>query len=322
MASDSFFFRASSLGRLWSAYSQMARRQCVGLNVQGICHHNHTGPGMLSGLGSLDAGADAEATQSPYLQRLQKDIARTQHYIHQADAAIAKLEAKLQIGEATAPAADAESHLQLKKDTIAKFEAYRRLAYTVDGNDVIGVATACSVTDRLVQEQQRSLEQLTRAQQNQKLELNTLRLNLADYRQISTMIDEQIELKRALTEELERKIDHIRSHARDDGVLTTKLSKLDDRLSEAEAWATRFRLHLQYILNDHGPLAVSTVRQLVAARLHAGAEDGASIIQDDGGWCAFDGGADGIVNVLLMHNLIETRDDDGGPVYRLREYGQ
>lgn len=277
---------------------------------------------MLSGLGSSDAGAEAGATQGPYLQRLQKDIARTQNYIHQADAAIAKLEAKLHIGDATAPAADAGSQVQLKRDTIAKFEAYRRLAYSVDGNDVIGVATACSVTDRLVQEQQRNLEQLTRAQQNQKLELNTLRLNLADYRQISTMIDEQIELKRAQTEELQRKIDQIRSHARDDGVLTTKLSKLDHRLSEAETWAAGFRLHLQYVLKDHGPLALSTVRQLVAARLHAGAGDGAPIAQDDGGWCAFDGGADGIVNVLLMNNLIETRDEDGGPVYRLREYGQ
>ena len=278
---------------------------------------------MLSELGSWDAGQEAEAAQSPYQQRLEKDIARTEHYIRQADAAIAKLEAKLQIGDATAPAADAGSQLQLKRDTIAKFEAYRRRAYSVDGNDVIGVATACSVTDRLVQEQLRNLEQLTRAQLNQKLEFNTLMLNLADYGQISTMIDEQIELKQALTEELQRRIDQIRSHARDDDdVLTTKLSRLDDRLREAEGWAAGFRLHLQYILRDHGPVAVSTVRQLVAARLHAGAEDSTTTFEDDGGWCAFDGGADGIVNVLLMNNLIETRDDDDGPVYRLREYGQ
>ncbi|CAH2354262.1 hypothetical protein CLIB1423_15S02212 [[Candida] railenensis] len=286
---------------------------------------------LLSSFNTGDSSSKV-TTSSAYKQRLSKDISRTEEFIRQADAAILKLEK----GEDLQQQKESDI-LNTKKRVIAQYEAFSRLAYFPDKNDVIGTATAYSVTQSLVREQKEILSSWRSETRANKVESGYLQMILDDYQQLSGLIDSEIERKQERLEALDSKIGNLEklrsSLSEDSDTLerraAEKRSQSVDKLKlEARGADRKVSSYLKYIMiessKNHGTdidAGSQFIRQLVEGRTSQSDESAANS-EVDGGWVESPpDGLNELIKILVLNDVVIQHELGDTVFYKLRDYG-
>lgn len=185
--------------------------------VKDIISRSNKSP--LDGKETIDESAKIQQT---YIRKLQNDINLTSSFIEQADASIEDLVLKSQTGQ--------NNNISLKKEIIALSDTYGKLPYLSEKGDVIGIATASTVINTLVQQQTEANNYLTKKIEKDTNELNLLNGLHIDYERILQLVDEKIVSVQKQLNEIRQKTASLSP------VLNTNLlqiNSLDSKLSEA-----------------------------------------------------------------------------------------
>lgn len=286
---------------------------------------------LLSSFNTGDATSKVSSSSSAYKQRLAKDISRTEEFLRQADAAILKLEKAEDFQK------NENDILNTKKRVIAQYEAFSRLAYFPDKNDVIGTATAYSVTQSLVREQKEILSSWRSETRANKVESGNLQMLLDEYKQLSGLMDSEIERKQERLEALDSKIgklEKLRSSLSEDSdtlerSIAEKRSQSVDKLKlEARSADRKVSSYLKYILMESSKnygtdvdAGLQFIRQLVEGRTSQ-LNVFAANSEDDGGWVESPpDGLNDLVKILVLNDIVVQHEIGDTVFYKLRDYG-
>lgn len=260
-----------------------------------------------------------EDPETAYRQRLLKDIERTELYIRHANSAIEQLDSGDRGGTLVG------NEVEKKKEIIARYEAYKTLSYFPDKNDVIGTATASSVTSALVKQQQEAIHRYRAGAREAKADNRRMQLVLSDFEQLDLLLADEIAAKTRDAAVVEDKITQIRSQGGE--ATQDEVDEIVSKtLSDTKKVYNKYLSHLKYILLEYtsgNPMVsldecMDLIQRLIYGRLGAGSEG-----YDGLGWIEVDISKYGnleLVKLLLLNDLIIGRDNYPN-VYRLREFG-
>lgn len=166
---------------------------------------------------------DSARIQSKYIRRLQTDIHLVSSFINQANTSIEKLISK----NSNTSQEDIGS---LKKDIIALSDTYERLPYLSDKGDVIGIATASTIIDNLIQQQNEASIHLNEKNVkafNERISMDAL---VEDYSRFLQLIDQRIITDQSKLNEI-----HQKTISMDEEPVTrsVQINALDTKLNEA-----------------------------------------------------------------------------------------
>lgn len=129
------------------------------------------------------------AAQETYVKKLHGDIERTRAFLEQAKLATTKLRDELAV-----PNPDWDPTTQQQAHIVALFESYRKLPYMAMKNDLIGIATAASLTKRAVSDQRHTSGVLAAENEVLEREMAKNAQVLADYEEIDELIKQRVQL--------------------------------------------------------------------------------------------------------------------------------
>lgn len=181
---------------------------------------------------------DTAKIQTTYIKRLQNDINLTTAFINQANASIERLVSK---NEAESP----EDLITLKKNIIALCDTYGRLPFLSDKSDVIGIASASSIIENLIQQQREASSYLDKINETNSQAILSKQALVEDYARLLKLIDQKLITGQGKLEEIDQKSGNIEL----DPVSKSQLVKaLDNKLEEARQSEYSLLTHLKRII--------------------------------------------------------------------------
>lgn len=270
--------------------------------------------------------------QLNYLNQLENNISTTKTFLAQADNAIKKLEehiAKTRAeNEAQKPALDS------KRRVLALYDTYKRLAYTNDKNDSIGIASASKITNDLVKEHKDASEWLGASRDAHVEAASSTDALISDYREIVLLAEEKLASNPQKLEELVKKRTVLNTNPL---TLDESIRAIDEQLAEAARVQKSLASHLKRVVmkftafldwKNESNLDENDVKENVVAiyklidklveRLVR------HISRGDDPWTEHTPGPDEyIVKIMLRNELVVSRADSTGEVMflKLREFG-
>lgn len=267
--------------------------------------------------------AISNPVQEAYEKKLSKDIDRTLKFLHQAKQALEKLE-----GEPVNEHELWTDETRRKAHTLALYEMYQKLPYTVMKNDLLGTATAAYITGKAVVQQTEATEELKKGNVELQQELNVLKTTLADYKTMLMLLEKRIaghpgrvkameqKLHNAqhVDDELSEKTEHVRE-------ATASIKKVEDKLQQHMARVVT-KLHAMLDWENTGMVDEDTFKMKIKHSMQLLQQLVLRLVQDPEKWVPVSSGSPEEQVVQLMHrnNLIEI-NSTGEFSIRLRNYG-
>lgn len=265
------------------------------------------------------------AAQETYVRKLRHDIERTNTFLKQAREAVQKLEETSVVNELWTAETERAARI------LALYEAYVRLPYLTMKNDLIGIATAASLTRKAVTEQAEATKQLANENSVIDEETGQLKTILADYKAVLALLEDRIgqhpdrmaELQAKLRDsqplevELAQKLASI--------VSATELAKkMDDRMHQHVKRVVT-KLHALLDWENTSMVDESTFKKNILQSLALVNSLVAKLVSSEPGaekWVHVTPGSadEKLVQVMLRSNLIHVREHEGYEV-RLRDFG-
>lgn len=252
---------------------------------------------------------DSAKIQTTYIRRLENDIHLVSSFINQANVSIEKLILKTKN-------ASHEDLISLKKDIIALSDTYGRLPYLSDKSDVIGIASASSIIDSLIQQQTEANIHLNKKNEIDSYEIKSKQDLVEEYKRLLQLIDQKHVTEQEKLEEIDQKtsvmeLDPI-SKALQIGALNIKLDEA--RQSENLLSTYLRRIIVKYLalsdwesqqviteekLQENVNMCIELIDKLVVSSINSTA------------WVEIDPNKieSKFINHLLMNNTIISRDD-------------
>ena len=252
---------------------------------------------------------DSAKIQTTYIRRLENDIHLVSSFINQANVSIEKLILKTKN-------ASHEDLISLKKDIIALSDTYGRLPYLSDKSDVIGIASASSIIDSLIQQQTEANIHLNKKNEIDSYEIKSKQGLVEEYKRLLQLIDQKHVTEQEKLEEIDQKtsvmeLDPI-SKALQIGALNIKLDEA--RQSENLLSTYLRRIIVKYLalsdwesqqviteekLQENVNMCIELIDKLVVSSINSTA------------WVEIDPNKieSKFINHLLMNNTIISRDD-------------
>lgn len=260
--------------------------------------------------------------QEAYEKKLSKDIDRTQKFLRQAKQALEKLDE---------PANEHElwtEETRQKARTLALFEVYQKLPYTVMKNDLLGTATAAHLTGEAVVQQTAATEEFGNINAELQRELDGLRVTLADYKSMLALLEKRIAGHPSRVKAMEQKL-HNAQHVDDElsekteqvREATARIKKVEDKLQQHMARVVT-KLHAMLDWENTGMVDEDTFKRRIKQSMQLLQQLVLRLVQDSERWVPITAGSPEEQLVQLMHrnNLIEI-DNSGELAIRLRNYG-
>lgn len=264
------------------------------------------------------------AAQETYLKRLEGDLERTKKFLEQAKAANNKLAQEV-----------SEDHWDedTRKDVelLSLLEVHQLLPYMPMKNDLIGIATAASLTKRAVIEQTQASDLIENEVKRVQTETKDLERILADYKEFDKLLQEKIRSHPAQMESLEMQLHQSRSleeelehELRQGQIAVEKIKKVEERLYQhVRRVVTKLHAFLDWenaSMMDEAMFKESIRRSLslITQMVKLLVANGPTLDK----WVKITAGApeEKIVQVMMRNNLIYVRQREGMEV-RLREFG-
>lgn len=137
------------------------------------------------------------ATQKTYVKKLRSDIERTKRFVEQAEKAILQLKEEKADFDKQKEIMNEDSMRSMssskKAHLIALYEVYKQLPYLAIKNDLIGIATATTLTTKAVQEQARASKALKSENEAIQNEIPELESILSEYKQVNDYFQTDID---------------------------------------------------------------------------------------------------------------------------------
>lgn len=260
--------------------------------------------------------------QEAYEKKLNRDIDRTQKFLRQAEQALEKLDE---------PANEHElwtEETRQKAHTLALYEVYQKLPYTVMKNDLLGTATAAHLTGEAVVQQTAATEEFGDINSELQQELEGLRATLADYKSMLALLEKRIAGHPSRVKAMEQKL-HNAQHVDDELSEKTELvreamariKKVEDKLQQHMARVVT-KLHAMLDWENTGMVDEDTFKRRIKQSMQLLQQLVLRLVQDSEKWVPITAGSPEEQLVQLMHrnNLIEI-DNSGELAIRLRNYG-
>lgn len=156
-------------------------------------------------------------TQSLYLHKLQSDLERTEQFLGQAERAILELKkeqkAAEEENESTTWSMSDESRTR-KVHLLALHEVYKQLPYLASKNDLIGIATAATITTNAVKEQSKASKCLGTQNAQELRDVESLEEILMDYQELNKILRQRIQCHPQKMAQLEESISDLGSLTR------------------------------------------------------------------------------------------------------------
>lgn len=259
---------------------------------------------------------DSARIQTTYIRRLENDIHLASSFINQANVSIEKLILKTRN-------ISHEDQIFLKKDIIALSDTYGRLPYLSDKSDVIGIASASSIIDSLIQQQTEASIHLNKKNEVESYEIASKRTLFEDYKRLLQLIDQKRVTERGKLEEIDLKTSAMElypiSKALQVGALNVKLDEA--RQSENLLSTYLKRIVIKYLaLNDwelqqvmteeklqqNVNMCIELIDKLVAPSINSIGKE-----ETESSWVEVDPNKiqSKLINHLLMNDIIISRDD-------------
>lgn len=267
-----------------------------------------------------------------YLNQLENNITATRTFIEQANEAIRKLEESVKVNSETER--PRKPTLEAKRRVLALHDAYRRLAYTNDKNDSIGIASASKITKDLLREQKEANSWLVASKDEYKESSASLEALISDYREILLLAEEKLASNPRKIEVTTKKMAQI---AQEELTLDGSIRVIDEQLAEAALVQKSLASHLKRVimkftafldfknesalderaLKDTVIAIYKLIDKLVEKLVR-------TVSRGDDPWTEHRPGPDEyIVKVMLRNELVVSRNDSTSEVMflKLREFG-
>lgn len=287
--------------------------------------------------------APRNVSQEVYRRKLAADIARTKTYIQQAKTGIESLELQYgpcpevynetqfdnlsggeKMGQNWMPETCRQAHL------LAHYEVYKQMPYQPMKTDLIGIATALTLTLEAVIQQNDASNKIQHANNRRNDEIAELNTILADYKLAHSLIKDRIKKHPQRMAEMQQKIDKCTTY---EAEVESKLARVQEISDRAKSKEEKLHLHLQrvilkvYAMMDWGNAnfmdedtfkksiagSVSLIKSLVSKL--------AENLQEK--WVPVAAGTaeERLVEVMARNDLLLLRENNGLEV-QLRSYGQ
>lgn len=261
--------------------------------------------------------------QETYLKRLEGDIERTKKFLEQAQAANTKLERELSNEPLDEESEDLVNLLGL-------FEVYKLLPYMPMKNDLIGIATAVSLTKNAVLEQSKAISMIRDENEATKTEIQRLENILADYAEFDELLQARVQQHPARMEELEQQLHGSRSleteleHQIEFGQKSVdQLKKVEDKMYQhVKRVVTKLHALLDWenasmmdedMFKESLRRSIALINRMIKSLVSQGTKQTK--------WVQVPAGPEEkLVQVMLRNNLIHVRNGNGLEI-RLREFG-
>lgn len=264
------------------------------------------------------------AAQETYVKRLEGDIERTKKFLEQAKAANNKLSQ-----EVTDDNWDDETRECV--ELLSLLEVHKLLPYMPMKNDLIGIATAASLTKTAVMEQSQASDLMENEISIIQNETQDIERILEDYKEFDRLLQEKIRRHPAQMESLEMQLHQSRSleeeleHRLAEGqTAVAKVKKVEERLYQhvkrvvAKLHALLDWENASMMDEDMFKESIKRSLTLINQMVKLLVTHGPSLDK----WIKVTAGApeEKIVQMMMRNNLIYARERNGMEV-RLREFG-
>lgn len=272
-------------------------------------------------LQSIDLPADhssQSAAQDTYIKRLREDMERTRTFLRQATEANGLLENEVS-GENWDESSKRQAHL------VALYEAYKKLPYMAMKNDLIGIATAASLTKKAVAEQRQASAEI--ANENAEIEEATVLQSqlLADYTEINDLLNQRILAHPDSMNKLRKKLDESQPLEVE---LASKLESVQNATASMKSVEDRMYQHVKrvvtklYALQDWENASVmdeKTFKTSIRLALSLIVRLVTNLLSPQEKWIAapVGGPEEKLLLVMMRNNLVVVRGNE----VRLRDYG-
>ncbi|CUM48377.1 unnamed protein product [Debaryomyces tyrocola] len=258
---------------------------------------------------------DSAKIQTTYIRRLENDIHLASSFINQANVSIEKLILKTRNSSH-------EDLISLKKDIIALSDTYGRLPYLSDKSDVIGIASASSIIDSLIQQQTEASIHLNKKNEIDSNEITAKQALVEEYKRLLQLIDRKHLTEQGKLEEIDQKISVMElnpiSKALQVGALNFKLDEA--RQSENLLSTYLKRIIIKYLalsdwesqqviteekLQENVNVCIELIDKLVTSSINSiGKEIETAWVEVNPNKIE-----NKLINHLLMNNIITSRGD-------------
>lgn len=252
---------------------------------------------------------DSAKIQTTYVRRLENDIHLVSSFINQANVSIEKLILKTKN-------TSHEDLISLKKDIIALSDTYGRLPYLSDKSDVIGIASASSIIDSLIQQQTEASIHLNKKNEIDSYEITSKQALVEEYKRLLQLIDQKHITEQEKLEEIDQKTSVMELDPISKGLQIGALNiKLDEARQSENLLSTYLkRIIIKYLalsdwesqqviteekLQENVNMCIELIDKLVVSSINSTA------------WVEIDPNEieSKFINHLLMNNTIISRDD-------------
>lgn len=193
-----------------------------------------------------ESHAPLTSVQEVYERRLSSDMERTGRFLEQAKTAIAKLEQELAASDLDSSNSSGwDPETREKARLLALHEVYRQLPYLAMKNDLIGIATALTLTQTAVSEQRKASDELSKRNLEDVGELQHLKAIRDQYKQIEQGLAERIAKHPQRMAEMQSQLDGFTNFG---DRVEEQLKKLRVAAQAASAVEDRFYEHTQLVL--------------------------------------------------------------------------
>lgn len=268
----------------------------------------------------------ANLAQDMYQRKLSADIDRTKKFLEQANSAISRLETELQ-----QPNTAWDDETATLAHTLALHEVSRRVPYTAMKNDLIGIATALSLTLKAVKEQAAVSDHYAAESREVADATQELKRLLADYKEADQLIQNRIK-------QHPERVAQLRAKIRESQTLEMEL-KLQALALLAAAQAAKvvedkMHQHLKRIITKlYALLDWENASKMDEATFKRSISQSFSFVNllvlqlsnhsSGEQWVRVEPGSaeEKLVQLMIRNNLVIFRDAGGIFEVRLREYG-
>lgn len=274
---------------------------------------------LLRNLGPPVDQSSRTAAQETYIRRLRGDIERTKTFLRQAK------EANVQLQDETAANSTWDHSTCQQAHLISLYEAYKKLPYMAMKNDLIGIATAASLTKKAVHEQRQTSKQI----EDDNIEIERANVQqtqlLADYKEIDELLKQRIQAHPERMDKLRAKL---RQSQPLDMELELKLESVQNATASMKAVEERMYQHVRrvvtklYALQDWENASVmdeQTFKTSIMLALSLIVTLVTSLLSSQEKWVAVPTGGpeEKLLLVMIRNNLVVVRGNE----VRLRDYG-
>lgn len=264
--------------------------------------------------------ATRSVAQETYVRKLRSDIQRTEIFLLQAQKANSKLSETIKSTENSAPS-KWDDRTRQNARIVALFEAYRTLPYTAMKNDLIGIATAASLTEKAVVEQRNASEHISSENSTREVQIAQEKQIQNDYIEIDALLRQQINSHPEKMEQLQAKLRdsqpveiELQRQLQSVQIAAKAAKKVEDRMFHHMRRVVT-KLHALQDWENASVMDEATFASSVGQSVSFLAALVSNLLVPDK-WVAV-GGEEMLVLVMMRNNLLKVR----GHEVRLREYG-